>query len=552
MNQHIQPQGHRCDVACTHLLDIPPATLSYILQCLPFQQRLGVCTRVCRVFYTAAVAATSISIRSSCSTTRCDELTKWLQKHGDGVTALEANAFDRLGKEGALPCLSCLPCPHLQDLQLTSLSLLLAPSASTPGLLGSCTDLTRLVLRGCNVQQSPLQASGTLSCELIQLSALTKLQHLELLVRRPGYVGLLDTDWKHSDQALELPGSLLSRLVQLTHLDLSRQQLQSGAALEHLSALTALQHLAFDMFKHTLTAQLRHFRSLCLGDFLCTVDLNGLPPLTALTGLQVLQLYGAYIDPAMLTGGSQLLQLQLHCGKRKWDAAATAALLAGLATQQQLTRLTVSHHHWWSTPSAAAYSALTASSSLQKLELVNCEVPIDAWQQMFQPTRPLPHLQSLVAPLTVMPPEAEGRIVRELSRADLRAMVSCCPALETLVLESHFNISTATPLQQLTALTCLDAVMSFKDNAASIARLTGLHRLDIHSKYDHCQVTTKGLLQLTALQQLTYLQVYAAAWQPQLEAALEVTRMGGAYHVVAGDNGFELTVREVGLRGWCH
>jgi len=236
---------------------------------------------VCQAFNSAALAATSsISIRNGCTQKRSDSIAGWLQKYGDGLSALKIEGYNGFDKEVAR--LSCLPCPHLLDLQLTCLSMPLAPSASTPGLLRSCKDLTRLVLRGSTAQHSPLQGSGTLGCELIQLSALTKLQHLSLMVHH------LDQDWDHADKSLALPGSLLSRLVQLTHLDLSDQQLQSDETLEHLSALAALQDLTLEVCLQTATAltalqQLQQLRTLCLLDMQCPVDLKSLPPLTALT-----------------------------------------------------------------------------------------------------------------------------------------------------------------------------------------------------------------------------------------------------------------------------
>lgn len=89
------------------------------------------------------------------------------------------------------------------------------------------TGLTKLVLVACTLRGS---ADG-----LTQLSRLTKLQHLQLSVL-PGKCVTVD-----------LPSDLLRHLVQLTHLQLSSEQLQSSAALQHLSALSALQHLGLSL-----------------------------------------------------------------------------------------------------------------------------------------------------------------------------------------------------------------------------------------------------------------------------------------------------------------
>jgi len=85
--------------------------------------------------------------------------------------------------------------------------------------------------------------------------------------------------------------------------------------------------------------------------------------------------------------------------------------------------------------------------------------------------------------------------------------------------------------------------MCFGDNAASIAQLTGLQHLEIFSRDDHGRVTAEQLLQITALQQLTYLLLSAWAWHPQLEAALEATLRVKRSVYLKGGTGFTITVR---------
>jgi len=98
------------------LLDMPASWLVMILQHVPLQQRLGVCTRVCHAFHTAAVAATnSISITRMSSQEQCDNVSEWLQLHGGGITRLDI-------QEGHELSLACLPCPALRDLNLQGLS----------------------------------------------------------------------------------------------------------------------------------------------------------------------------------------------------------------------------------------------------------------------------------------------------------------------------------------------------------------------------------------------------------------------------------------------
>jgi len=483
------------------LLDLPASVLIIILQDVPIHQRLGVCTRVCHAFYTAAVAATnSISITRMRSQAQCDNVVKWLQLHGGGVTCLDI-------QDGGGFCLACRPCPALEDLNLCSLSV-------QPGFVSACTCLTRLLLTGCRLQSSPHASSSAAGGNpLIQLSVLCSLQHLELdNVRSPPATSCCD-----------FPGSLLSQLVQLTCLNLWDKQVQSDAALQHLSAMSALQHLELNLEgggrqKPTAAAltglqQLPQLTALKLSSVPWAINLHTMPAFTVLTALRVLQLQGSpSVDPAVLATISQLQHLDLACWD-PWDAEGSAAMLAAVGQQHELIQLKICSHSRWSVPSAAAYSALTASSHLQCLQLGGAEFPAGAWQQMFPLTRCLPELSQLFLY------SLEGP-VQPVSQADIQAMVSCCPGLVSLQLIQKLAVSSATPLQQLTGLTTLKLCTSFQDSTPSIAKLTGLQELVLHSSGQADQVTASGLLQLTALQQLrsSYISVAAGACEPGLRS----------------------------------
>jgi len=388
--------------------------LTIILQHVPLQQRLGVCTRVCHAFRTAAIAATnSISITQISSQARYDNAVKWLQLHGAGVTCLDI-------QHGGGFSLACWPCPALRDLNLQEVSV-------QPGFFSACTNLTRLLLTGCWLQSSPHATSNAAGrSRLTQLSVLCSLQHLELdNVRCP-----------LSNSCCEFPGSLLSQLVQLTCLKLRYDQVQSDAALQHLSALSALQHLELNLGGLSsqqpaaaaltflqqlpqLTAlhlelnlwhgrmqqqptgaalnglqQLPQLTALKLSRVPWAIKLRSMPAITVLTALRVLHLEDcASVDPTVLATIS-LQQLYLSC-RDPWDADGSAALLAAIGHLHELVKLELCHNRCWSNPSAAAYSALTASSHLQHLILSGCELPTGAWQQMFPPTRCLPELRHL-------------------------------------------------------------------------------------------------------------------------------------------------------------
>jgi len=270
------------------LLDIPPAILVMILQNVPLKQRLGVCTRVCHAFCTAAVAATnSISITGMSSLAQCDNVSQWLQLHGGVVTRLDICSNIQQG-DGA--SLASLPCPLLRDLELEGL-------AVQPGSFATCTSLTRLRLTGCYVQSSPHATSIAGSTTVTQLSVLVNLQHLDLDVVRFRPVTQSGAD------SFDLPSGLLSQLVQLTCLKLQHNQVQSDAALQHLSALSALQHLELNLqgwgeqqpTAAALTGlqQLPQLTALKLTGTPWVINLQSMPAFTVLTALRVLQLQGS-------------------------------------------------------------------------------------------------------------------------------------------------------------------------------------------------------------------------------------------------------------------
>jgi len=483
-------------VTYLQILDMPAAILIIIMRRLPLKERLGVCTRVCHAFYTAAVAATdSISITRISRQTQRDNVSEWLQLYGGGITCLDIQC-------GHGPSLACLPCPALRDLNLPELSV-------QPGFFSACTNLTRLQLFCRFVQSSPHASSSAAGGNpLTQLSVLCSLQHLELKnVRSPP-----------SNSCCGFSGSLLSQLVQLTCLKLQAAyyHVLPDAALQHLSALSALQHLELNLQgryepseKPTAAAltglqQLPQLTALKISGVRWAINLHSMPAFTVLTALRVLQLeQGTSVDPAVLATISQLQHLELVYVS-SWDAEGSAVLLAAVGQQQELVKLAISHHTCWSTPSAAAYSALTASSHLQHMQLGGCQFPAGAWQQMFPPTRCLPELSRILLYTHEGP-------VQPVSQADVQAMVSCCPSLVSLSLVQKLAVSSATPLLQLTGLTTLKLCTSFQDSAPSIAQLTRLQDLVLITSGQADQVTVSGLLQLTALQQLRSFFVSVAA-----------------------------------------
>jgi hypothetical protein len=186
-----------------------------------------------------------------------------------------------------------------------------------------------------------------------------------------------------------LPTAVLQRLQQLTYLELAMVKLKGldgvsvidNPVLQPLQALTRLVDLQL-----TRILQAPNGR-------------NSAEMLSGMQHLTRLELsHGDYVEPDVLAGKTQLQHLQLHCCNTLQVTAWVAQLLPRLQTLHQLTNLTVGFS-WWlkhkDEPPAAAYSALTASSKLQHLDIRGCTVPAGVWQHVFPPRRQLPHLRSL-------------------------------------------------------------------------------------------------------------------------------------------------------------
>jgi len=171
------------------------------------------------------------------------------------------------------------------------------------------------------VQSSPHASNSAAGGNpLTQLSVLCSMQHLEIDNVRSA----------PSNPGCGFPGSLLSELVQLTCLKLRCNQVQSDAALQHLSALSARQHLELNLQgqnQQKLTAaavtglqQLPQLTALKLSRVPWAINLHSMPAFTVLTALRVLYLEGSTsVDPAVLATISQLQKLELQC-RGSWDA----------------------------------------------------------------------------------------------------------------------------------------------------------------------------------------------------------------------------------------
>jgi hypothetical protein len=178
-------------------------------------------------------------------------------------------------------------------------------------------------------------------------------------------------------------------------------------------------------------------------------------------------------------------------------AAGTAELMTYLQELQQLTYLGFRNISAATAP-AAAYSALTASSKLQHLDISNCTVPAGAWQHVFPAGRLLPHLRVLDL-LEVCHSDGHAAAAPEGS-----PLVSCCPGLLSLqLLDLHCSAELLAPLQGLSSLheltLCPDG--QWEQGLEVVSQLSGLRRLCLTDPSKG-----EGILgSLTQLQQLTSL-----------------------------------------------
>jgi hypothetical protein len=359
----------------------------------------------------------------------------------------------------------------LSSLSCSSIYLQLQPRNGSQGILGPALTLKQLRLNECRL----LDGDQGLTAALLLL---TDLQHLSLVQGSSG-----------NGTLLRFPVSI-QQMQQLTFLELHcMMPRQQPDGLQHLQGLTRLQVL----------------RLQCLGAH--TVQATMLSGMQQLSHLQV---HGApnhggtTFEPCALAGRTQLQHLEVLSCKTVGGAAGDAELLSHLQHMQQLTHLnlsctlcSVSPSNAAAGSSAAAYSALTASSKLQRLNIGDCTVPTGGWQHMFPAGRQLPHLHvlSISGPL-----DHPGAYVGpEGSR-----LVSSCPGLQKLsIVGLQYSAELLAPLQGLSGLQALEVgPVCLAESMGLVCQLSGLRKL---ITWD-CSEGEGLLLQLTQLKQLTHLE----------------------------------------------
>jgi len=479
------------------------ATLSedvwkHILSHLPPEHRLGSCSRVNTTLYRAAAAATQhIQLyQGEASVHRLPGLCQWMLQHGKHLTSLHLSGFG--GQSGGT--LTQLPCPNLRELDLRDMQLQLSGSSTQPGVLRTCTRLTKLIFIGWPLTDGHSSLSA--------LSALVELQHLALIM---GAVVSGSTDGSF------MPSTVLQHLTQLTHLSLLYVgQLLTTNSLQHASCLVNLQELHMYGSSAPLSP-------------------SNIPGLSSLTALRKFRLQSVDCNLSILQDWTQLQDLELQC-LAVISAGGAAALHSLLGHLQQLQSLHLIGLKYDWPVAAAAYSSLTASSHLQRLELTVDNLPPGIWPHVFPPDRQLPALQELYLDwFDDVKPHPPPPAV--LYTDDINRLASCCPGLHRISIEVQpdAQLSALAKASGLTRLSVSGLHAEGLTSLRALSRLVSLQELSVHLGGP---ITPQDMLCLTALTGLTRLRVDPSQL-PEFEGATDVdinltqvcTRQSGFTHM---------------------
>lgn len=238
--------------------------------------------------------------------------------------------------------------------------------------------------------------------------------------------------------------------------------------------------------------------------------------LSSATHLTRLDLSSCICEAGILAGKTNLQHLDLsHCQVLRGAAGITELLFH--LQHMQLTTLELECTMQDKRGSAAAYSALSASTKLQSLNICWCELPAGLWQHVFPADRQLPRLRHLdIAYVSWAGSAAHlASVAPESSR-----LVGCCPRLQSLNMLGLQCDTQLADLQALTGLSILHIQAAVADNIDALCRLTQLRVLEVEAR----NLAEGLLLQLTQLKQLTDLYFHThgrtSTWLIQVSSAL--------------------------------
>jgi hypothetical protein len=291
---------------------------------------------------------------------QADAVCMYLTKHGQHIDRIHFKATHDEVSLRQLPANL-----RLHSLVCEDICVQLHPGEGFQGVLGLAA-LKHLQIKRCELL--PTGADEGLQVALSQLPA--GLEHLCISRVHFGDV------WSQGG----LNSGALQQLQQLTYLELAYLHLKipSEPAVQALNALPELAMLRL------------------VSDSLDVISASLFSGMHRLTRLE---LSGIILEADSLSGSTQLQHLALQNAFNASDilesgAVAVARLMSQLQHLQQLTHLSLQHSHTpnWeqNTLATPAYSALTASSKLQRLQFSCCRLPSGVWPHMFPAGRQLP------------------------------------------------------------------------------------------------------------------------------------------------------------------
>ena len=425
-------------MAC--LSTLPDEVLKLVMQRVSLKDRLASCCLVNKRLHAAAVAATQQLVLHD---THWRPGMEWLSQYGQQITNLHLSGSQETAR--------MLTCPNLRDLVLSSaddcssdLSVQLGPAADgQPGILQDCTKLTRLKL-SCNVIDAPA------GVEVDSLSGLVLLKELHV---EPA-----------NSNTVVLSQRTLPSLTRLTHLCMAL----AAENLTQLGLLTNLEQLSLyeGDSNHTATGP------------------SSMPDLVFPASLTQLSLCCS-VEAGVISLVPDTLESLEMGGAVEGPTDGPGSLMACLSRLQQLTYLYLDLEDGMSwPPPGPAYSALTASSDLVYLQLIN--PPAGVWSYVFPEGHKLPQLDLFGTKALTLDQVFEIDASSAWGAADLRSLVSCCPNLFEF-LEDPLHLLHGSHVSVLHKLTCLTN-LSLMYGAGDLAS---------------CQVSMKGLAAVTQLQSLS-------------------------------------------------
>jgi hypothetical protein len=333
------------------------------------------------------------------------------------------------------------------------------------------------------------------------LDGLSSLVHLQRLTVWPSLNG-------HPYQIGGLSEQTLPCLAHLTYLYVNSL---SNANYAQLGALSGLQELSL---------------SAPIG---AKIGAGSVPTPVFPASLTMVMFWSHRVEPGILSLVTTTLKVLDLQGPDEGPAEGPASLFSCIGQLQRLQDLYLAPDVW--PPAGAAYSALTASSSLKRLAITHRTLPSGVWQYAFPATRNMMHLTHLYFDNQT---EWDGLDAPSTWGAlDLSRVISCCPKLrhiQGMCLQHGHYVSELHKLKSLVALDVRYAachVSVAEETIKGLAAVTQLGKLFVTlmvvAEEEEEVLPVASLLLLTSLTALDTLELkctFGYPWQDGLKEPL--------------------------------